>query len=267
MKVHDIKQILGNTPHMSLKKAYAMSRFIHHNNVKDILELGFAHGVSTCYMAAALEEAGNGSIVSIDLLAAKNLRPNIDDLISQLGYNNIVTYYFEPTSYTWRLMKMLEESTTPRFDLCYIDGAHNWFVDGFAFFLSDRLLRHGGWIIFDDLDWTYSTSPTLSETNMVKSMPAEERKTPQIRRVYELLVKTHPAYGNFVIRDGWAYAHKIKPVKHYPMYIRREIVYVTPHLLAGPLARSMYPLVGRARSFMRKVVSRGRKSAGQLNVR
>jgi hypothetical protein len=52
-------------------------------------------------MAAALEEAGNGSIVSIGLLAAKNLRPNIDDLISQLGYNNIVTYYFEPTSYTW----------------------------------------------------------------------------------------------------------------------------------------------------------------------
>jgi hypothetical protein len=46
MKVHDIKQILGNTPHMSLKKAYAMSRFIHHNNVKDILELGFC---SLCF--------------------------------------------------------------------------------------------------------------------------------------------------------------------------------------------------------------------------
>jgi hypothetical protein len=51
----------------------------------------------------------------------------------------MVNYYFEPTSYTWRMMKMLEEDEGPRFDLCYLDGAHSWFVDGFAFFLIDRL--------------------------------------------------------------------------------------------------------------------------------
>jgi hypothetical protein len=106
-------------------------------------------------------------------------------------------------------MKMLQEDPRPRFDLCYLDGAHTWFVDGFAFFLVDRLLRRGGWIIFDDLSWTYSTSPTLKDTEAVRRMPPEERDTPQIELVYELLVKTHPGYGDFHAKHGWAYARKL----------------------------------------------------------
>jgi predicted O-methyltransferase YrrM len=266
MTADEIKEILGNTPHMSLAKARQITQFIKKNDVKDILELGFAHGVSTCYMAGALEEKGGGSIVSIDLNLVRELRPNIEELIRRLGYNNIVSYYFEPTSYTWRLMKILEESPTPRFDLCYIDGPHNWFVDGFSFFLSDRLLREGGWIIFDDIDWTYDTSPTLSQTDMVTSMPVDERKTPQIRKVYELLVKTHPAYGDFMIRDDWAYARKTSMMEAAaPVRTRREIVYVTPYSLAKLLARKLYPPVQKAYGPMKSVISRGRNLARRVD--
>jgi predicted O-methyltransferase YrrM len=261
MRPDEIKEILGNTPHMSLAKARQITQFIKNNDVKDILELGFLHGVSTCYMAGALEEKGGGSIVSIDLNLVRELRPNIEELVGRLGYNNIVSYHFEPTSYTWRLMKMLEENTTPRFDLCYIDGPHNWFVDGFSFFLADRLLREDGWIIFDDIDWTYNTSPTLSQTDRVKSMPVDERKTPQIRKVYELLVKTSPTYGDFMIRDDWAYAHKTSVVEAAPVRTRREIVYVTPYSLAKLLTRKLYPPVQKTYGAMKSVISRGRKVA------
>ncbi|MGB6680040.1 MAG: class I SAM-dependent methyltransferase, partial [Candidatus Bathyarchaeia archaeon] len=147
--------------------------------------------MSTCYIAAALEESGGGCITTIDLLSARSLSPNIDQLLELCDLHDvIVTPYFEPTSYTWRLMRFLEQDRPPQFDFCYIDGAHNWFVDGLAFFLVDRLLRVGGWIILDDLDWTYAISPTLHDTDMVKSMVTEERVTPQIRKIYELLVKT-----------------------------------------------------------------------------
>jgi hypothetical protein len=106
------------------------------------------------------------------------------------------------------LMRLLQEDATPRFDLCYLDGAHDWFVDGFAFFLVDRLLRPNGWIIFDDLDWAYATSPALGHSDRVRQMPEDERTTAQIRLVYDLLVKTHPDYHNFRDEGEWAFAQK-----------------------------------------------------------
>ena len=227
MKPHEIKQLVGNTPVMSLAQATRMTEFIHEHNIRDILELGFFRGVSTCYMAAALEESGGDSLVAIDLERARPLVPNLQDLLAKCGYTDRVTYYYEPTSYTWRLMKFLEEDSTPRFDLCYIDGAHSWFVDGFAFFLVDRLLRVGGWLIFDDLDWTYDTSPALRGTDQVKAMPEDERQTPQVRKVYDLLVKTHPNYGDFRVSHGWGYARKVSESSAGPVETRREIQYLS----------------------------------------
>jgi predicted O-methyltransferase YrrM len=159
-------------------------------------------------MAAALASGGKGRMLTIDLLSAKHNEPNIEELLNRVGERSRVDIVYEPTSYTWRLMRLLQENPAPRFDLCYLDGAHDWFVDGFAFFLVDRLLRPNGWIVFDDLDWTYAMSPALGHTDRVKHMPEDERTTPQIRLVYDLLVKTHPNYHNFRDEGEWAFAQK-----------------------------------------------------------
>jgi predicted O-methyltransferase YrrM len=208
MKIDEIIKRVDGIPHMTLAQAKAITNFILENKVQNILELGFRHGVSTCYMAGALDELGRGSITTIDLANARNAAPNVESLLTSLGLRDFVSVYYEPTSYTWRLMKMLEEGSTQKFDFCYLDGAHNWFVDGFAFFLVDRFLEPGGWIIFDDLDWSYALSPSMKNTEIVKSMPQDERELPQVRKVYELLVKNHPDYDSFMIKDGWAYARK-----------------------------------------------------------
>ncbi len=211
MKIDDVREIVKDIPYMTFSQAKDMTDFIFENRFRNILELGFEHGVSTCYIAAALDELGEGHITTIDLNDARSVNPNIETLLGTLNLNKYVTVNYEPTSYIWRLMKMIEEDSSPRFDFCYIDGAHTWFVDGFAFYLVDRLLIPGGWIIFDDLDWTFDTSPVLRKAEFVKSMPLEEQTTPQIRRVYELIVKPHPAYGNFMVKEGWAYARKTSP--------------------------------------------------------
>lgn len=200
--------LLANTPHMSPAQGMRMMEFIADHEIAAILELGFAHGVSTCYMATALARSSGGSIVTIDLEWTRTMTPNIEELLGRVGERDRVEVFFEPTSYTWRLMKLLEEDRGPRFDFCYVDGAHSWFVDGFAFFLVDRLLKPGGWIIFDDVNWTYDTSPTLRNSDRVRQMPAEERTTPQVRKIYELLVKTHPAYEEFRLEGDWAFARK-----------------------------------------------------------
>ena len=134
---------------------------------------------------------------------------------------------------------MLEESPEPRFDLCYLDGAHSWFVDGFAFFLVDRLLRPGGLLVLDDLDWTYASSPTLRSTELVKAMPGDERTEPHVRKVYELLVKPHPSYETFRTQDGWAFARKRRDSAQSATRVVTETVVVQPPSLIRGLLRRL----------------------------
>jgi predicted O-methyltransferase YrrM len=232
VKIEKVLHHVDGIPVMSYAQAKTITEFILSNQSRSILELGFKHGVSTCYIAGALEELGGGSVTTIDLVQARTFQPNIEQLLQRIGLEQYVKIYYEPTSYLWRLMKMLEENSEPLFDLCYLDGAHTWNTDGFAFFLVDRLLKPGGWIIFDDLDWTFAQS--MADDDNVKKMPKEQKETPQVRKIYELLVKSHPDYGNFMIRDNWAYAQKIKESRECRIEeFKKETIVITERVGIG----------------------------------
>jgi predicted O-methyltransferase YrrM len=192
---------------MRLSQGEHLFNFILERDLTNCLELGFYHGVSSAYIAGALHERGRGHLVTIDLEWARTLEPNIQATIGRLGLDDFVTYYYEPTSYHWRLMKLLRDSPETRFDLCYIDGGHTWSSTGFAFCLVSRLLRPGGWIIFDDLDWTHE-DPAVRSTPRALAMPAEERTSAQVGLVYELLVMRDPEFTEFVIDGQWGFARK-----------------------------------------------------------
>ena len=208
MKIKEVTEVVDGIPHMTVAEAETITNLIVENKFQNILELGFRFGVSTCYMAAALHEQGAGNITTIDLADAKMDSPNVEVLLRRLDLTDYVTVHYEPKSYIWRLMKLIEEHPEPVFDFCYLDGAHDWYTDGFAFFLVDKLLKPGGMIVLDDLDWTFGGSKSLKDSDRVQAMPEEERNTQQIRKVYELLVKTHPNYGDFKEDGHWAFATK-----------------------------------------------------------
>ncbi len=225
MKIEQISGVVGNLPNMSIDQAKIVTDIIKENRYQNLLELGFRHGVSTCYMAGALQEIGGGHITTIDRTDARQAEPNIETLLEKLDLRQFATIYYEPKSYIWRLMRLLEEDPAPRFDFCYIDGAHDWYTDGFAFFLVDRLLKPNGLILFDDLDWSYQLSPKLRNSPEVRAMPEDERTLPQVRKVYELLAKQHPDYTDFMERDNWAYARKRPTVATGERTLEREVIY------------------------------------------
>ena len=211
MSVEDASEILKDVFGMSFGQAKYLERFIKSKNLSKLLELGFAHGVSTCYLASILDDCGGGHLTTIDLLSAKHRKPNLEELLYKLNLRDYVSIYYEYESYNWRLMKFIEEKDEPIFDFCYIDGAHDWNVDGFAFLLVDKLLKPGGWIVFDDMDWSFGSSPSMKNIPRVLNMPSEVKNTPHISKVFDLLVKPHPDYGNFEVTDfGWGIAQKIK---------------------------------------------------------
>ena len=143
MKPEHVKEKLGNLPYMTMEQGANLTSFLHENRLSRVLELGFYHGVSSCYLAGAMKASGGEKIVTIDLVSAKERKPNIEELIERCELQEFVEYFYEPTSYNWRLMKLIEEGQRS-FDFCFIDGGHDWYNTGFCFFLVDKLMEPGG---------------------------------------------------------------------------------------------------------------------------
>ncbi|HEV7195847.1 MAG TPA: hypothetical protein VGN19_07900, partial [Pedococcus sp.] len=68
--------------------------FVRGSGATAILELGFAHGNSTCYLAGALDERGTGSILTIDRETARARDPDIHTLLHWTGLQRYVTPVF-----------------------------------------------------------------------------------------------------------------------------------------------------------------------------
>ena len=207
--IYDVEREFGHLQWMKLRRAEQLRSLFKEYDIKKCLELGFYLGKSSAFISSILSEMGRGHLTTIDLLSAKNNHPNIEQLLNKLNLPKLVKIYYESKSYTWRLMKMIENNH-PLFDFCYIDGGHTWDDTGFAFFLVDKLLKPGGWIVFDDINYNFANSIKSKEKtpDWMKKMTKEELETKQVRKVWELLVKKHPNYKNFKEDGDWGFAQK-----------------------------------------------------------
>lgn len=208
MRPEQVEQMLKGLPYMKLKQGQRLFDLICSRRLNRCLELGFYHGVSSAYIAGAIQELGSGELITIDLESARKLNPNIDFVLAGLDLAQFVKHYYEPTSYHWRLMKLLRDAPNELFDFCYIDGGHSWSVTGFAFCLVSKLLKPGAWLIFDDLDWTHDNM-SVSHLKRVQQMPEEERQSKQVSLVFDLLARTDPTFTDFAVDGQWGIARKI----------------------------------------------------------
>jgi len=216
VKFEDVNAVVRQTRYMPERQGRIVYDFIVENRLGRILELGFAHGKSTCYFAAAADELDRyAHVVTMDRANALDRQPNIHELLDRCGLRHRVTPVFAQRSFTWDLMRLLDQQPLPKFDFVYIDGGHTWDVSGFCFLLVDRLMAPAGWVLFDDLDWSFASSPSLHDAPFVRRLPEEERVTPQVRKVFELLVQTHPDYTDVAERDGWGWAHKARMTRRF----------------------------------------------------
>ena len=215
MNLEKVWSIVKNIPFMNPVQWKGIFNLILKYDINNILELGFAHGTSTCYMAAALDEKKTGHIITIDHTRAKNRSPNIEELLKISKLSKYVKPIYAHSTYNWELMKLIEKNTQngicePTFDFCYLDWSHNFQIDVCAFFLVDKLLKPGWIILFDDIDWCFGESKNMHdiETNWVNSMSDEEQTIPHVWKIIELVVNQHPNYTSIDTLDGWALAIK-----------------------------------------------------------
>ena len=230
MKFDEIYALVGHVPFISKDHGKYLYDMIIEQQLTSILELGIAHGTATCYMAAALQELGRGSITAVDLIDV-SFQPTAEDQLKKTGLDRYATVTRMKSGYTWFLHDEIARRTKDDkceevYDLCIIDGPKNWTIDGAAFFFADKLLRKNGWMIFDDYDWTYASVSRDGDTTdgiSHRGLSDAEMKTPQIREVFQLLVKQHPSYGTLkVMNESWGLAQKtMTPDKNYTVAFER----------------------------------------------
>src|SRR4051795_6019327 len=176
----------------------------------EVLELGTAHGVGAAYLAAALEDNGAGRLTTVDFAGAA-YDPSPEAVLARAGVAGRVAVVREFSSYTWWLKEQVQArsdragNVEPRYDFVYLDGAKNWTVDGLAVVLVEKLLRPGGWLLMDDLDWTYAQDPRREATDGVvhRELSEPERTQPHLRAVFELIVAQHPSFTELRVQDEW----------------------------------------------------------------
>ncbi len=211
MQFEQVSNLVSDVPFMAPENGRMIYDFIRNSGVKECLELGIGHGVGSCYMGAALQETG-GHLTTVDRFSARDRKPNVEDLLKKTGLESVVSPKYVVNSYTWQLLELIEEHTEggvcrPYLDFCFIDGAHLFEPDACAFFLADKLLKPGAWLLFDDMFWTLGSSE-FCEEEWVKQLTPAERDSPHISKVFDCLVRQHPEYGDFRVVGQWAWARK-----------------------------------------------------------
>jgi predicted O-methyltransferase YrrM len=162
-------------------------------------EVGVYKGDTTLSIAELL--AGKGEIHLFDF------DDRLTEVVGRLrpaGHHNLVPHANSRRlldSYNWSLMQVLAEHDQPVFDYVFLDGAHTWALDALAFCLIDRLLCKGGYVDFDDYDWTLAGSPSMRPEVFpdVRRLYSDEQiATTQVQLVVDLLVRRNPTYHEVV---------------------------------------------------------------------
>jgi predicted O-methyltransferase YrrM len=208
-----IQQAVEGVPIMTAAQGRIIYDHVLETKPTDVLELGTASGVSAAYMAAALDELGRGTITTLDRAQFVVSPPPEQRAFAKVPeLLRYVTFERPPdSSYDWWLLRQIEQRSdeagncTPAFDFCYLDGAHDFTIDGLAVYLVEKLLRPEAWLLLDDLNWSYAAD-TGHDT---ERFSADEIHAPHVRLIFDVLIKQHPSFTELRVQDGsWGWAKK-----------------------------------------------------------
>ncbi len=210
MTFESVAAAVEGVPFMSAAQGRTVFDHVRRTRPEAVLDLGTAHGVSSAYLAAALEANGRGHVTTVESSAVRFEDPTAEELLARAGLAHRVTIDRRFSTYTWFLKEQIAARSgaagtcEPLYDFVFLDGAKDWTIDGLAVFLVEKLLREGGWLLMDDLDWTFSSVRDDQVGVLTTAALSDgERTEPHLRAVFDLIVKQHPSFTELRVQDGW----------------------------------------------------------------
>lgn len=144
-------QLLQVRAQINLSEGEFLQKIIANIKPKTTLEVGFAYGVSAMFICDALERTSSTRHIVIDshqLTDVWNMGAGLYNL-KKAGYEDIIELHNMESQYALPML----EARGLKIDFAFIDGAHTFDHALVDFFYIDRMLRVGGVVAFDDVQF------------------------------------------------------------------------------------------------------------------
>jgi predicted O-methyltransferase YrrM len=144
-------QLLQVRAQIDREEGEFLQKIIADINPKSTLEVGFAYGVSAMFICDALERTSSTRHIVIDSHQLTDVWDRGAGLhnLKKAGYEDIIELHNMESQHA---LPQLEASGL-KIDFAFIDGAHTFDHTLVDFFYIDRMLRIGGVVAFDDVQF------------------------------------------------------------------------------------------------------------------
>lgn len=171
-------------------------------------EIGVGIGATSVEILKRLDKGDTFYLLSYE----KDINELTSDLnkinskkVNIIGLGNSTLIY---DSYNWNLaklaLKIQSEKKDGMFDLIYLDGAHTFFHDATACCCIKLLLKAGGYVVFDDMYWTFAQSPTSNpekQPEVLQMYTKEQLEAYQVDMVVSLFMRTDKNFKQILMSD------------------------------------------------------------------
>lgn len=124
----------------------ALYRLVRATKPKQTLEIGMAYGISTLFLCQAHHDNGGGRHTAVDPFEHTRWQSIGLLNVRRAGLEGVLRF-FEHASH--QILPQLIQKNE-RFELIFIDGSHLFDYAMVDFFLVDKLLEVGGYVVLDD---------------------------------------------------------------------------------------------------------------------
>jgi hypothetical protein len=197
----------GRSVEPQLENATTLHNLIIHNELHTCLVINNGLNLTVAYVAGALNALGKGQVQAIIPKGARTSSFDLPSMLALAGLTKWATVTHCDGSYNWALKSFLEGGLRESVDLCVLEGGRTWSETGFAVCIIEQLLRPRGWLVLDNLDFSFRRSG-MRDKPWVRNKPEDEQVTTQVERVFALLVQGNPNFRNFRRYGALALARK-----------------------------------------------------------
>ena len=180
-----------------------MSTLNEDMNVNSYAEIGIDKGITTMQVCKKLKSGA-----SLYLFDTNEKCNNVKKMINDKYGDKFKVYIYTSDvlksrdNYNWHLANLYSESV--KFDYVYIDGSHDFTIDGLSYFIVDLMLNKNGYIEFDDYEWTFGLCRTYLQSEIANNpnhpqnldfrYSKDQQNTPHVKKIIDIFVKNNKSY-------------------------------------------------------------------------